>query len=389
MVNQKEVDKLVEILTKQVGKYNEKQIKGAILAEGYSEDTVSSVMQRLFPKPEVKQEVKPETKTEVKVESKEEVKDEPKTSSRPSRPIPQKEETKVVVQEVPKEAPKVETKVDVDKQDYYKEVNYLLDQLKSLNIVKKPEIQNPNLIKQETPVANVVAKPGDLNAQIDAKKQELLKIKIENDDDVKITLQDGKIINLNDYPRREWRNYRTNGKTLAETKEEQMSKLRSEIYALKKQAGRGNEVTQEEHISQKISDRVRLKSHGRIPEKRLEIVSKNEAERLREKYKSEDVERQDLDTAADNIYIQMMKNPNIYGDDSNEDSKKDDKKTDVKKDNTKIEEKKPEIKTENKNDEFNLDTNFSLDSPGSNSDLGNEFDLGLDLTQDNKKEKKK
>lgn len=382
MSSQREIDKLVEILGKQVGKYNEKQIKGAILAEGYEEDVALQVLDKLFPK-----QAKPETVVEIKP-LKEEPKptEQPKETQRPTRPNVQKQEI------VP------ETKVDVEKQDYYTEVNYLLNQLKTLNTIKKPEIQTPNLIKQDPIVTqtNTITKPnGDVNAQIELKKQELQKIKIENDDDTKIILNDGKIINLNDYPRREWRNYRDNGKTIAESKEEQIQKLRNDIYALKRQSGRGNEVIQEENISQKIKERVKQRSHGRIPENKLDLASRDEAEKLREKYKDAEVERQDLDTAADNIYIQMMKNPNIYGDEPNTEDNKTDKQINNKNTGNKQDEKKKENKTNELNtDEFNLDSNFSLDSSNidnnnNSNDLGNEFDLGLNLDDDKDKKKKK
>jgi len=391
MTSQKEIDKLVEILGKQTSKYNEKQIKNAILAEGYDEDTATAVINKLFPKgKEDNNKGKAQEQKEIKQEQKQETKQDNKATI-------EKQEPKIAIIE------KQDLSLDPDKQDYYKEVNYLLDQLKSLNSVKKPELSNPNMNIQNTTASQIITNKqetktnSDLNSQIDSKKQELLKIKIESDDNIKIQTTDGKIINLNDYPRREWRNYRDKGKTLAEAKEEQMQKLRNDIYALKKQAGRGNEVQQEENISQKIKERVRQKSHGRIPEKRLEIESQNEAEKLREKYKDKEVERQDLDTAADNIYIQMTKNPNIY-DDASEENKTDDKKEpENKKTITKQDTKKETQKNDNEFDlGLNLDSgnsDFNLSSDlNTQNDLGNEFDLGLNLNDDsdkNKKEKKK
>lgn len=362
-MSSKEIDKLVEILSKQKQKYNEKQIRNAILAEGYSEDIANQVLAKIFPKEE-----KPA--------------EEPKIEKRSQRFERAKEQqTPEPVQETKTEMPKTENL------DYYSEVNALINQLKEINKVKKAELVMPNMIKETNFTSNVsntsvASNTNDINKQIELKKQELAKIKIENDDDIKIITKDGKTINLNDYPRREWRNYRDNAKTIAETKEEQMQKLRQEIYALKKQAGRSQEVVQEEHISEKIRDRVREKAHGRIPETRLDIASKNEAEKLREKYKSEQIEKQDLETAAENIFVQMTKNPNIYDDVKSED------KTETKTNKT-----SEETPKENKNElnDMSLDTNFSLDSMDSNSSSNesNEFDLGLDLNLDDKKKEKK
>ena len=263
----KEIDKLVEILSRQKDKYSEKQIKNAILAEGYSEDTAKEVLAKIYIKDQKLQE---QTRQELKQE---------RPNNRQERTI-QKESKQNTTQEIQKQEQNI---------DYYSEVNALLSQLKEINKIKKPEISTPNLLKETNQFSNldsnlksnntnnVAINLNDLNKQIEMKKQELQKIKIETDDDIKIVTKDGKIINLNNYPRREWRNYKTDTKTIAETKEEKMQKLRQEIYALKKLAGRNQEVTQEEKISESIKERVKQKAHGRLPENRIDIEAKNEA----------------------------------------------------------------------------------------------------------------
>ncbi len=376
----KEIDKLVDILSKQKDKYSEKQIKNAILAEGYSEDMAKDVLAKIYAKDQ-KQEVPIVTKQASRSSEREKVKTDEIKSQEP-------------IKEIPKEVPPAIKQ----NTDYYSEVNLLIDQLKEINKVKKMDISTPNLLKDNEIIttqnnnlqtnnlqnnSSSQINSNDVNQQIEFKKQELAKIKIETEDDVKIIIKDGTIINLNDYPRREWRSYRDQGKSVAENKEEQMQKIRMEIYALKRQSGRSQEVTQEENISKKISDRVRLKTGNRVPEKRIEIASKNEAEKLREKYKSEEIERKDLDTAVENIYTQMMKNPNIYDDDKTSENTNSQTNQTQKQEN-----KTASQKTDELND-MSLDTNFNLDSNNSNDNSGNgEFDLGLDLSLDDKKKKK-
>jgi len=349
MANQRKIDKLVEILKKETSKYNEKQIKSAILAEGYSEDTAKAVLEKLFPKSEAKK--SPEKKVEH---------------------VPHRQETKKP--EKRKENPKEELKGKID---YYKEVNYLLSKLKEINTVKKPEIKTPNILgeykgatKEEKNISN-----SEINSQIEMKKQELAKIKIEPGDDLKIIDKDGKIIDLNNYPRRDWRKYRDLGKTIAETKEEKMQKLRSEIYDLKRRAGKSKEVEIEEQLSKRIAERVKQRSHTRFSEKRLDLASKNEAEKLREKYKNKEIEKKDFETAVENIYTQMKKNPGVYKEDESENKKE--SNTETKKENkteTK-ESEKDNKKQENNEADISLESDTNLD----NNDLSKEFDLGLNL----------
>ncbi|PIU22636.1 MAG: hypothetical protein COT14_00280 [Candidatus Diapherotrites archaeon CG08_land_8_20_14_0_20_30_16] len=378
MVKDREIEKLVDILKPQAKKYSQKQIKSAILSEGYDEDTVQAVLDILYPV----ENKKPNT-------SKEEARTERRKQEIGETRQSQKQETTVqqAVQQKPTGDENTQKEEYKDK-DYYKEVNYLLGQLKEINktkITPLKELELTNTQFAQTTKTNSLSATNlqDLNTQIEKRRQELNSIKIEPDDDSKIILSDGKIINLNDYQRRDWRNYRDKGKTLAETKEEQIQKLRQEIYALKRQAGREKEVTQEENISKKISERVRQRSHGRIPEKQLDIASKNAAENLREKYKTEEIERKDLDTAADNIYIQMTKNPNIYGDEEKKEEKEKDKK---------VENKNNEKKKESDElSDLNISTDFNLDSGSEIKDIGEEFNLGLDLNlnEDENKQKDK
>jgi len=335
----KETEKLIEILSKQKDKYSEKQIYSAIIAEGYSKDIANEVIDKLYPKKEIIQkpnssgtkimhEIKKSPTEEIRIEK--EIKEEPRTND-----------------------------------DFYKEVNYLLEELKRINKIPTLEIQKT---EKKEDVNNAVKETNnDIDKKIEEKKKELNEIKILPNDDVKMII-DNKEINLNDYPRREWRNFRDKGKTILEIKEEKMQNIRQEIYALKRNAGRNNEIEEEENISEKLKQRLREKTHGRYSEKTLDINARNEAEKLRDKFKTKEIERKELDTAVENIYKQLQQNPNIYPEEESPEKKQ--------KEEDKTKEKKKELKEEQ------TEIKEELIIPENNeikTDLKDEFDLGLDL----------
>lgn len=321
-----EVTNLVNVLRPQVKNYKERQIRSAILAEGYSEDIANKVVAELF-----------KEQKDIKVEDKKEV-----------REIKDKE----------------------TKKDYYLEVDKLLEELKKINNVESNLAIPKRVVVPETNNNQKRVVMDNVAAILESKQKELNEIVIEASDESKIVLKDGKIINLNDYPRRDWRTYRDQGKTLAQIKNEKKDALRKEIYELKRNSPTPNIVKdKEDEISDMIYNQLKEKNVD-VSDQRVKTATQTEANKLREQYKEKQIAKQELDLAADNIYKQLTR-PSIDAP--------------VKKEP--IEEKKKEDSSLNLKSldlDLNLDSNFNP-----KNDLKDDFDLGLDLNLDDKKKEKK
>ncbi len=320
-----EITNLVNVLKPQIKNYKERQIKSAILAEGYSEEIANKVIAELF-------------------------KQEPQKTNNPI---------------------KEEIKENTNKKDYYSEVDKLLDELrKTNNITNTLEIPKPNILESEPKIMPNRRIVGD-NNNLEDKKKELDSIIIESGDEDKIVLNDGKIINLEDYPRRDWRTYRDQGKTLAQIKNEKKEALRKEIYELKRNSPETNSNTKED-ISDMIFNQLKEKNVD-VSDIKVRTATREEANRLRDEYKEKQIEKKELDLAVENILTQYEKEPNA--------------------ENNKLGEKK-EIKQEQKTNsnldmDLGNDFNLNMDSESNTNNDNNEFDLGLDLNLDDKKKEKK
>lgn len=286
-----EVDKLTNILRNKSKTYNQNEIRTAIMAEGYSNDIAKAVIDKLYNN----------TKNEVLEKKEEEIK-------------------------------------DIPKKDYFEEVNSLLEELKKIHNVEELKInhiQNENL---DTKILD--------SDEISVLKRELESIIINKNDDNIIITKDNKQINLNDIPRREWRTYRDNGKSIAEIKELKKQELRKKIYQLKQiQNQDSKENPKEIDMSEEIF-------------KQVSNTEKKEIRRPEDNYKEQIQEKQKIEDAAENIYKQLQTNP-----EKEEDSEI---------------EKKKDKKDEKKKDNLNLD--LDLDS-GSNQNetTDDDFELNLDL----------
>lgn len=286
-----EVDKLTNILRNKSKTYNQNEIRTAIMAEGYSNDIAKAVIDKLYNN----------TKNEVLEKKEEEIK-------------------------------------DIPKKDYFEEVNSLLEELKKIHNVEELKInhiQNENL---DTKILD--------SDEISVLKRELESIIINKNDDNIIITKDNKQINLNDIPRREWRTYRDNGKSIAEIKELKKQELRKKIYQLKQiQNQDSKEKPKEIDMSEEIF-------------KQVSNTEKKEIRRPEDNYKEQIQEKQKIEDAAENIYKQLQTNP-----EKEEDSEI---------------EKKKDKKDEKKKDNLNLD--LDLDS-GSNQNetTDDDFELNLDL----------
>ncbi len=349
MPKNNEIEKLVEILQSQTKTYSSKQIKSAILAEGYSEEVADSVIEKLYP---TKQQEDLYTKQKEFIEANENEKTKMKD-------VAEEEKENYKSKRYDREAYKKQIEIKEEK-DHFKDVNYLIGELKNLGDVKSPEINAPELFNKEDNTAGEISvvKKENFETQITKLKEEIAKIKIVDEDYEKVQTDKGKIINLKDYPRRDWHIYKDKGKTIAEIKEEQINKLRDQITELRRSSRGGSQ---------------------------REELQESNSERMREKHKEKELEREYTSTAAENIYTQMKKNPNIYENEENK-SKETEKITEEKK----IEKKK--IKDEMQEPEFNLDSETQdLNSVDLNSNLEEEFNLNLNLdeTPVKGKEKKK
>jgi hypothetical protein len=335
-----EVTNLVNVLRPQVKNYKERQIRSAILAEGYSEDITNKVIAELF------KEQKIDNSTKENTEKKE--LNEPKSK-------------------------------ETDK-NYYLEVDKLLEELKKLhNIENNLEIPKREIYTNNSNLSNDATKRvivGDVSSILENKKKELDSISIDPSDEDKIMLNDGKIINLNDYPRRDWRNYRDQGKTLAQIKNEKKETLRKEIYELKRN---NQNIPQNsgEDISDMIFNQLKEKNVD-VSDNRVRTVTQNEANKLKDQYKEKQIEKKELDLAVDNIYKQLEQNPNA------------EEQTLGKKENVTQNKKNNSNSDFSLNSDFNLDMNIDSNAKDSTDNSNDDFDLGLDLNlEDNKKNKKK
>lgn len=326
-----EITNLVNVLRPQVKNYKERQIRSAILAEGYSDDIANKVIAELFKE--------------------------------------QKQENKDIIEnKLPPENIKTN-----EKKDYYAEVDKLLLELRKINNIENNlEIPKKEFIKQD--ISNNPKRIiGNISNILEEKKKELDSIVIESGDDDKIILNDGKTINLNDYPRRDWRTYREQGKTLAQIKSEKKEALRKEIYELKRNnSNTNNNDEKKEDISDMIFNQLKERNVN-VDDEKVKRVTRDESNKLREQYQEKQIEKKELDLAVDNIYKQLEQNPDA--------------------ENNKLGEKK-DIKKETKesNTDFNLGNDFNIDmnlDSNSENNAENEFDLGLDLNLNEKKKEKK
>lgn len=332
-----EVTNLVNVLRPQVKNYKERQIRSAILAEGYSEEVTNKVIAELF------KEQKIDTVNQNKQEKKDLIESKPKDNEK----------------------------------NYYSEVDKLLDELKKLhNIENNLEIPKREIYTDNSNLNNDAPKRvivGDVSTILENKKKELESISIDASDEDKIMLSDGKIINLNDYPRRDWRNYRDLGKTLAQIKNEKKEFLRKEIYELKRNSQNSSQNTGED-ISDMIFNQLKEKNVD-VSDNRVRAVTQTEANKLKDQYKEKQIEKKELDLAVDNIYKQLEQNPNA------------EEQTLGKKESVN------QNKKDNLNSNFNLNSDFNIDmnldsNSNPNDNSNDDFDLGLDLNLDEKKKKK-
>lgn len=337
MPRNNEIEKLVEILQTQTKTYSDKQIKSAILAEGYSEEVAIAVVAKLFPARQQQEALSTKQKEFIQAN------ETPNTK--------QKDTVKIEEQRY-RGRREAELKPEIkEEKNHFKEVDYLIDKLKNLGDVKSPEIGTPELFNAEEKKQNGLASVNVEN-QIIAKKEQIAKIKISVEDEEKVQTDKGKIINLKDFPRRDWHIYKDKGKTIAEIKQEQINKTKNEITEL------------------------RRSSHGGGSREEMQESS---SERMREKHKEKELEREYESTAAENIYTQMKKNPNIYGAED-EDKKKDGEE--IKEVSRKPIVKKQENEMQETEPEFNLESETQdINSVDLNSNLEEEFNLNLNLDE--------
>ncbi len=348
MPKNNEIEKLVEILQTQTKTYSDKQIKSAIMAEGYSEEIANAVVEKLYPAKQQQEALATKQKEYIQANE---------TSNTKQKDPVKVEEQRSRGRRETKEIEINKTKINEEK-NHFKEVDYLIGELKNLGDVKSPEIGTPELFSAEEKKQNGLASVSKENIEnkIAAKKEEIAKIKITVEDEEKVQTDKGKIINLKEFPRRDWHIYKEKGKTIAEIKQEQIDKLKNEINEL------------------------RRSSHGGS---QREEMQESSSERMREKHKEKEKEREYESTAAENIYTQMKKNPNIYGDENEEKIKKENA-SEVREERRKPIAKKQEneMQETESEKEFNLDSETQdLNSVDLNSNLEEEFNLNLNLDE--------
>lgn len=345
MPKNNEIEKLVEILQSQTKTYSSKQIKSAIMAEGYSEEVANAVVEKLYP---TKQQEDLLNKQKDFIQANETNKTKMKDTTEEEEESHKPHRYNRGIEKKPEEI--------IEERDHFKDVNYLIGELKNLGDIKSPEINTPELFNKEDNTAGEISvvKKENIETQITKLKEEIAKIKITVEDEEKVQTDKGKIINLKDYPRRDWHIYKDKGKTIAEIKEEQINKLRDQITELRKSSRGGQREEQKETGS----------------------------ERMREKYKEREAEREYTSTAAENIYTQMKKNPNIYDEEIDKTKGKEANETEEVQEVKKIEKKKIKEELQEPETEFNLDSETQdINSVDLNSNLEEEFNLNLNLDE--------
>lgn len=349
MPRNNEIEKLVEILQTQTKSYSDKQIKSAILAEGYSEEIANAVVEKLYPARQQQEALATKQKEFILANE--------TTNTK------QKDTVKIEEQRYRgrREAKELTTKepatINKEEKNHFKEVDYLIGELKNLGDVKAPDIGTPELFSEQERKQNGLSSVSkdNIETQIAAKKEQIAKIKITAEDEEKVQTDKGKIINLKDFPRRDWHIYKDKGKTIAEIKNEEINKIKNEINEL------------------------RRSSHG---SGQREDMQESSSERMREKHKEKEIEREYESTAAENIYTQMKKNPNIYGPED-EDKKKNEKEgEEIKEERKRPTAKKQETEMQEAEPEFNLESETQdLNSVDLNHNLEEEFNLNLNLDE--------
>lgn len=119
-------------------------------------------------------------------------------------------------------------------EDPFKVVDELLNELKKLGSENKETIHEENKYTTVTSETNS-QKPSE-TTNLEQLENEIKKLEedIKKTNEYQFQLNDGRIVDLNTIPRREWRNYNNKGKLLSEIKQNELRALKRRLLELKR-----------------------------------------------------------------------------------------------------------------------------------------------------------
>lgn len=343
---EKDIDMLYTLLEKHKDKYGRDDVIKAIIDEGYSKEIAQDVANKLYGSQKTQN-------NEDKVAT-----------------MLQKEVAKTKPVENPKDQKITDKKELVKVQNYFEDVDKLLIELRELipkqdiKIESEHKSSELNNAEQKTISNSVDPRIAKLTEEISSLEKEISTINSDM-----ILTNDGKIIDLNNYPRREWRIYRENGKSLYDVKYTVLREKKRELKELQRNIEQGTEQNE-------------VRRHR--DEKKEEVIDTPKRNRNGQNKENDDV--------VDIIYEQVKNNPDAQSKSFGE--IKEQKKEDVRK---ALEEAKEDTKKKLEDDDeqtdigfedLNLDLDKNIDTDLSLEGI-DDLNLNLDLEDDGSKKKTK